>query len=178
MSEDHLTKEDRKLISEMRKCKRIIIKEKEPKDDLPRVMSKWFADSFLDCPMKNPNEAEKGDIFVYRYKGKVVTGDIEEKLDMPSEKDSPEAEIYCEVPRTKQMETEFAIWVIINPPRLKKANYGYRSSRFIPQIRENGSWRDATSDECESWDNVPEKTRRVLYCQGILPENWEDEWQG
>lgn len=177
-----MIEDDSKILDQLSKCKKIREEEKDYEGDPPHVMSAWAASMYDDIDILSTSEVQKdlkvGDTYISRYSGRVITRferKYKKTITMPTKIDSIETEITTLVPEIKTFNDTHAVYTVLNPRRLRKCQWGWKSDSFKPQVKDNGIWRQATADECRDWEFTPEDERRVLYIVGILPDEEEND---
>ena len=170
----YLSETDKKLIREIRGHKKIREEEKDVPGDPPQTLSGWMASTLTeDTALKPPSEAKVGEMFIWKYRGKVIDGGFTRtEVQMPQEKGDGGVEKKVFIPKIRSKDYTYAVYEIFNPSQIKYCKWGYRSERYDPQVFD-GSWRKATNEECRGWANLPVNKRRVVYVVGVLPDDAE-----
>lgn len=179
--------ENESLINKLKRSKRISMEsiESGTTPELPHVLNKWFVELLEDVEKRNPQELKVGEEFLKLYSGRYIEYhehgyDIGRPKAMIEAWDAP-AKMAKSVTqdsisiRTATNDT-WAIYTIINPSKCTKMIWGYKSPCWQPEVKaDDGKWREASPDECESWSKLKESERRVIYCIGVLGDDDEDE---
>ena len=135
---------------------------------LTRLLIEVYGDIIDIDEMKDVSKLKVGDSFMAPYKGQVVLYKSEDKEDYASFSHIT-TRMEMKEPKPQKIPFQgYAIYVIINPPKLHKCPWGWHSECFRPQVKVMEEWRDASAKECEIWQHIKPEGRRVIYCLGVL----------
>lgn len=179
--------ESESLVNKLKRSSKISMESVESgtSPELPHVLCKWFVELLEDVEKRNPQELKVGEEFLALYSGHYIeynTHEHEYDIGRPQAMiaawDAPAKMAKSIMQETGSIRTAtndtWAVYTIINPPRCPKMSWGYSSPCWLPEVKSDGKWREASDDECENWANIPESERRVIYCIGVLGDDTEE----
>ena len=153
--------------------KRIVFEDDYTQPELPHVLTPLFAKMFEDCEVRDANEVKFGEQFKMLYTGQVVVYENEGIKENFASFSHISTSIEWKEPKAFKVTMDtFGVYTLVNPPRLHKCPWGWRSPCFRPQVLvEGGKWREASDEECEAWSKILPQFRRVIYCIGVLGDD-------